>query len=43
MIPNAKIDALEKDPPANVSNKPSKPFLALCRSNLLGSIPGKAT
>jgi hypothetical protein len=43
MIPSAKIEAFEKEPPANVSNKPSKPDLALCKSSLFGSIPGRAT
>lgn len=42
MIPNAKIDALEKAPPTNVSSKPSMPdsVLDASEANLFGSIPG---
>ncbi|MEY3178377.1 MAG: hypothetical protein RJB42_618 [Bacteroidota bacterium] len=43
MIPNAKIEALENEPPAKVSKRPKRPFLALSRSSLLGSIPGRET
>ena len=43
MIPNAKMDAFVNDPPANVSKIPSKPFFALVRSSLFGSIPGRET
>ena len=43
IIPNAKIDALEKAPPTNASNRPNiPPFELLLRfASLLGSIPGK--
>ena len=43
MIPNAKMDACEKAPPANVSIRPSIPPLAdLPKScSLFGSIPGR--
>ncbi len=40
MIPSASMDALEKLPPAKVSNNPSKPSFAPDKSNLFGSIPG---
>ncbi len=43
IIPKAKMDALENEPPANVSKSPNRPFFALSRSNLLGSIPGRET
>src|SRR6187431_537726 len=43
MIPNAKMDACENAPPANVSIKPSIPFLELAIEAWIpsGSIPGK--
>ena len=45
MIPNAKIDALEKAPPENISNSASNPPLVCsCKAvNALGSIPGSTT
>src|SRR5678810_541541 len=43
MIPNAKMDACENAPPANVSIKPRIPFLEfdICCAMLSGLIPGK--
>ena len=42
ITPNAKIDACENAPPANVSKRPSKPLLVLVESvSLFGFIPGK--
>ena len=43
MIPKAKMEALEKEPPAKVSKRLNKPFFALSRSSLFGSIPGSGT
>ena len=45
MIPNANIEAFEKAPPENISNKPRSPELALFRRtvNKAGSIPGRTT
>src|SRR5688572_26750658 len=42
MIPNARMDACEKAPPANASSNPNMPLLAdwLNSSSLFGSIPG---
>ena len=44
MIPNAKIEAWEKAPPANVSIRPRIPLLDvldILRDKASGSIPGK--
>ena len=45
MIPNAKMDACEKAPPAKVSNRPSKPpfllALAVAVAKRLGFSPGR--
>ena len=45
IIPNAKIEALEKAPPENMSNNASNPPLVCsCKAvNALGSIPGRTT
>lgn len=43
-MPRAKIEACEKAPPANASNKPNKPsvlLLALMLSKAAASNPGK--
>jgi hypothetical protein len=45
MIPNAKIDALEKAPPENIFNRDIKPVL-VCSCNwvkAVGLIPGSTT
>ena len=45
IIPNAKIDALEKAPPENMFNKARRPSLVCsCNfDNISGLIPGRTT